>query len=314
MTTGDAPDQQLATAVAARQQADSLRRRLETATQHAHETEDALHAAQARLVDEQSDVDALERLSWSRILSTLKGSTTSDREREQAERDAARYAAGAAETSDRRARADVASLQAQLQALGDTDEQYAQALAAKEAWAADHEPATAARLTQIAHRRGELAAEDKEAREAFSAGAAAQQHLARAAELLESARSWSAWDTFGGGDLVSSMVKHERLDRVANELREADAALQAFSRELADLHLEGIEAVNVSPLMRTFDVWFDNIFTDLAVRRRIIDAQEKVADSRLRIEEVLQDLQRRGQQIRAELADLEAERERLLLS
>lgn len=313
MDTGEAPDQQLATAVAARQQAGSLRQRLETATQHAHQTADARHRAQAKLGDEQADVDALEHLSWSRILSTLKGSTASDREREQAERDAARYTAGAAEAADRAAQADVASLQAQLAGLGDTEQQYAEALRAKESWAQQHDAVTGRRLDEIAHRRGELAAEDKEAREAFEAGTTAQQHLTGAAQLLDSARSWSAWDTFGGGDFFSSMAKHQRLDSVAAELRRADAALQSFTRELADLHLEGIEAVNIGPMMRTFDVWFDNIFTDLAVRRRIIDAQAQVADTSRRVDQVLQDLQRRARAIRAELADLEAERERLLL-
>jgi hypothetical protein len=313
MSTGEEPDQQLASAVAARQQAEALRRRLDTATQHARETAEASRQAQSMLAGEQADLDALEHLSWSRILSTLKGSHATDLEREQAERDAARYRAGVAEAADRTAQAEVSSLQTQLASLGDTEEQYAEALAGKESWTQVHDPATATRLDEIAHRRGELAAEDREAREAFAAGTAAQQHLSSAARLLDSARSWSAWDTFGGGDFISSMVKHQRLDSVADELRRADAALQSFGRELADLSLDGVATVNITPLMRTFDVWFDNIFTDLAVRRRIIEAQEQVAATSRRVGEVLQDLQRRGQQIAQELAALDAERERLLV-
>ena len=83
MTTGEAPDRQLASAVAARQQAGSLCRRLETATQHAQETAEALHNAQGKLAGEQGDVDALEHLSWSRILSAMEGSPATDLEREQ---------------------------------------------------------------------------------------------------------------------------------------------------------------------------------------------------------------------------------------
>lgn len=313
MTMGDAPDQQLAAAVAARHEAEGLRRRVETATQHARETAEALRRAEKVLADEQADVEALEHLSWSRILSALKGSHADDLQREEAQRDAARYTAGVADAANRTAQAEVASLQAQLATLGDTDRQYADALAAKESWTQAHDPATASRLDEIAHRRGELTAEDKEAREAFAAGTAAQQHLGGAGRLLDSARSWSAWDTFGGGDLFTSMVKHQRLDEVAGQLRQADAALQAFTRELADLRLEGIEAVNISPMMRTFDVWFDNIFTDLAVRRRIIEAQDRVADTSSRVDDVLHRLQRRGQAIRDELASLAQERERLLV-
>lgn len=312
MSTGEEPDQQLASAVAARQQAEALRRRLDTATQHARETAEASQQARSTLADEQADVDALEHLSWSRILSTLKGSHATDLEREQAERDAARYRAGVAEAADRTAQAEVSALQTQLTSLGDTEEQYAEALAAKESWTQVHDPATATRLDEIAHRRGELAAEDREAREAFAAGTAAQQHLASAARLLDSARSWSAWDTFGGGDFISSMVKHQRLDSVADELRRADAALQSFGRELADLSLDGVATVNITPLMRTFDVWFDNIFTDLAVRDRINKAQEKVSQARQSVRAIVDDLGRRRTTIAAEVAALGRERASIL--
>lgn len=61
-------------------------------------------AAVLDLSREERDVTALDSLSWSRILSTLRGSRTSDLDREKAEAQAARYAAGVAlarSTSDR---------------------------------------------------------------------------------------------------------------------------------------------------------------------------------------------------------------------
>ncbi|HET8559590.1 MAG TPA: hypothetical protein VFL69_03650, partial [Marmoricola sp.] len=126
-------------------------------------------------------------------------------------------------------------------------------------------------------------------------------------------RAWSAWDTFGGGDFLSSIAKQHKLDGVARELRRVDAALQSFTRELGDLDLSGVEAVNLSPLMRTFDVWFDNIFTDLAVRRRIVEAQQKVVDARRRVGRVLDELEARRRAVGHELAALARERERLLV-
>ena len=121
------------------------------------------------------------------------------------------------------------SLQSQLAALGDVEAAYTNALTAKEEWVRAHDPQVARRLEEIATERGQLAAEDHEALEAYNAGVTAHQHLADAVRLLESARSWSTWDTFGGGGMITDMVKYDKLDQVHDQLREADAALRAFS-------------------------------------------------------------------------------------
>jgi hypothetical protein len=65
--------------------------------------------------------------------------------------------------------------------------------------------------------------------------------------------------------------------------------------------------------MRTFDVWFDNIFSDMAVRSRIEDAARRVHHALGQVEQALGALQERGHAIARELADLDARREKLLL-
>ena len=141
----------------------------------------------------------------------------------------------------------------------------------------------------------------------------AREHLVQAQRLLGSAESWSAWDTFGGGGLITDMVKYDRLDQVAEVLRRADLALHAFTRELADVHLAGVEGVQVDGLTRTFDVFFDNIFSDLAVRSRIQDAGRRVHRAVSDVDRTLVGLSERGRGIAAELAALARQREELLL-
>lgn len=296
-----------------RREAAALRQRLEAATRHADTTNGRVQEARDRLTDESEDVARLESLSWTRILSTLKGDHTSDVEREAAERDAARYVVADAEARDEMARRDVEALQAQLDGLGDVDRCYADALAAKERWVSSHSPEVARELVEIAERRGALAAEDTEAREAHAAGLAARDLLVHARQLLGTARSWSTWDTFGGGGLFTDMMKYDKLDQVSQVLRRADVALAAFSRELADLHLAGIEAVQLDGMTRTFDVFFDNIFSDLAVRSRIQDAEVRVVHVQQAVEDTLHALDVRGRAIADELVDLDRRREHLLL-
>lgn len=312
MTDGGAAqsaDQRLEHAAQARHEAEGLRRRLEAATLYADQTTVRVQEARDRLVDETEDVEKLESLSWTRILMTLRGAQLTALERETAEREAARYAVADAETRDEVAWRDVAGIQAQLDELGDVDATYVEALTAKEEWVSGHDAGVAAQLAALAERRGVLSAE---AREAYEAGAAALDLLTHAQQLLGSAGSWSTWDTFGGGGLLTDMVKYDKLDQVSEVLRAADIALGQFSRELADLEVAGVGGVEVDGMTRTFDVFFDNIFTDLAVRSRIRDAESRVEHSIGAVTRTLERLNERGRALAAELVDLTEQREDLL--
>jgi hypothetical protein len=269
-------------AAQARREAEGLRVRLDAAARHADETAKRVQEARDRLEDESEDVDRLESMSWSRIASAVRGRRSTDLERERAEREAARYQVA-----------------------------HAEALTAQE-WSSS-DPDLVHRLAVVAERRGALLAEDREAREAHAAGLAARNLLLEARRTLGSAGSWATWDTFGGGGLLTDMVKYDRLDRVAALLREADGALTAFSRELADLDLGGVGGVQVDGLTRTFDIFFDNVFSDWAVRSRIREAEVRVAQTLVSVEALLQELTLRGLRYADELAGLEREREGLLL-
>ncbi|HEX6874425.1 MAG TPA: hypothetical protein VF165_02095 [Nocardioidaceae bacterium] len=305
---------ELEKAVAAREEHLSLTRRLDGSAPHLADLEKHLEDVRRVLDSETTDVEKLESFSVAKIWAHLKGSHLTDLERETAEREAARYAVAEAEARLDAMQRDRAALESRRTELGDVEERYREALAAKEAWVAQNGAGSGAELAGIAERRGELTALDKEAREAHAAGRAAHELLSQTASLLGSAGSWSTWDAFGGGGMLTDMMKYDKVDRATETLRRADIALAAFSRELADVHLPQVRGVQVDQLMRTFDVWFDNIFSDMAVRARIEDAARRVDHALGQVEQALDALQQRGREIARELADLDARRETLLLS
>jgi hypothetical protein len=310
--TGPAPDEQLATAVQARLDARGLDGRIEGARVRAEISRGRAQTLAARLTAEERDVERLQKLSWSRTLSALRGSHSTDLERETAERDAARYEADVAESRALTDQREVESLLSRRGELGDVEAAYAAALGAKEEWLAGRDHTLAARLREIADERGRLGAEDRENREAFEAGRRAHQHLSDAAASLDSARSWSSWDTFGGGGLFSDAMKYDRLDAVGQDLRQADTALRSFTDELADVHLPAVRSLEIGSMTTTFDVWFDNIFSDWAVRDRIVEAGERVQVALTEVARVLDRLQARGGEIAERLGVLTSERETLL--
>lgn len=70
---------------------------------------------------------------------------------------------------------------------------------------------------------------------------------------MDSARSWGTYDTWFGGGLFSSMIKHGRIDEAEGYLHAVDAALERLRRELADVQMEGAppSAGSVSDLTHT---------------------------------------------------------------
>lgn len=306
------PDDALAAASAARREAAGLRTRIEAAEANLAATAALVAERSAALTDAESDVERLESLSFTKILANLRGSRATDLERESAERDAARYAARDAEARHVQAQTELDAARSRLDGLGDVDAAYATALNAKEAWATGHDPALAERLTALATRRGELDSEDREAKEAHDAGVTAHNQIAEAVTTLSSARAWSGWDTFMGGGLFTDLVKHSKLDQVAQQVREADVSLRAFSRELADLRLADVPALNLSSALTAFDVWFDNLFSDLMVLDRINESLVRLTSAAAQVRLLVLGLRERRQTIATELAAIATERDQLL--
>jgi chromosome segregation ATPase len=303
---------QLEQAAADREERTQLTRRVEASEPHLVHLEGRLEELRRKLGDETADVERLESFSGAKVWAHLKGSHASDVERETAERDAARYAAAEAEARVESMRRDRAALESRLGDLEDAEQRFREALTAKEAWLQENGSAAAASLVEIAERRGELQALDKELREAHEAGREAHGLLSHASSLLGSAGSWSTWDAFGGGGLLTDMMKYDKVDQASDALRRADVALTRFSRELADVELPSVHGVQVDQMMRTFDVWFDNFFSDMAVRSRIQDAAQRVAGALTQVERALGAIEERGRDLGRELAELERRREELV--
>lgn len=313
MSEGAAEPTPIERAVRDREERDRLRRRRDTTADHVDWCEKKVAEARRALQDESADVAALESFSWSRIAAGFAGTRDSDLMRERSEEEAARYAVAAAEAPLAAAVEELAAAEHALATLGDVDAAYARALDARQAELEGTSGPTARRLREIAQRRGELLAQDRELVEAHSAGRAAAQLFADADGLLGSARSWSTWDAFGGGGMLTDAMKYDRLDQATRVLQRADVALGRFARELGDVGPGGIGALGTGGLTRTFDVFFDNIVSDLAVRSRITDAAERVTVASSAVARALGRLELQRADVTRELTDLAAEREELLV-
>ncbi|WP_144119086.1 hypothetical protein [Catellatospora sichuanensis] len=262
---------------------------------------------------EARDVVRLETVTLTRVIAALRGTRHDAIAREKAEADAAAYRLARARADADALRRELDGVGARLAALQDAPGRYAAVLDEKEsALAATGDP-RARRLLELAEERGVAEAETKEIREAQHAAEAASTALLQLRKLLDSAGSWSTYDTFFGGGVISSAIKHDRLDEAATAAALADQRIAALNAELADIPGGGTAAtLTIDRLTRFLDVWFDNIFTDLAVRDRIKQAQARAEHCDQQVAGIGQQLDRRLAQMRARLAQLAAEREQTL--
>ncbi|WP_114424348.1 hypothetical protein [Nocardioides houyundeii] len=171
---------------------------------------------------------------------------------------------------------------------------------------------TDARLTEMASRQGALDAELVQLDGALTAADTAQRALGEAARELGSAGDWATYDTFLGGGVFADLAKHHRLDRAGALMRHADAALRHLAAELADVQVAAVGEVGVPELTRTLDIWFDNIFSDWAVRDRIKEASARVHHLRAAVDALGHELARRRAGVQAAQAELAVGRRSML--
>jgi len=287
--------------------------RLARAREAERKAQETVGAARALLDDAAEDVKALESFSPTRIWATLRGSRDTDLDREQAEHQAAQYEVARAEAFVASAQEEVRRSEAALGALGDVAARREKALIAMEDWLIASGGTASDELTRIAGELGAVQAESTEVQEAIAAGDHAAWCLNEAGRRLGSAGGWATYDTFFGGGMFSDVMKYDHMDEAQRLLHEADRALKTFAAELADVGLEVVvQGLALDGLTHTFDFWFDNIFTDWAVKERI----DRAARSTDQASQVVAELRNRLAQRARDLADqqsaLVADRERLL--
>lgn len=290
----------------------SLERRLVVLTEEVARAERAASQAHADLRAEETDVARLESWSPTRILAGLRGNRDADLTREQAEADLARMRASSADAALDRARHQEHEVRTRLVTCADADARLSAALWAKEQWFVQSGDSRGERLSAILAQHGAARDHLREITEAQAAAAAAHAVLRDVVSLLGDAHGLATYDTFFSGGLVTDVMKYGRLDRAQARLRDADSALAHLASELADVGLDGPGSIQVDQLTQFLDVFFDNIFSDWAVRGRVRDALDRVRRMLGRLEDLAEVLARQAAEVEEVLGDLQAERQRLL--
>jgi hypothetical protein len=310
----DEIEQRLAAAARAAREYDLCQQQQAQLRTHEQAAAADLDAARQQYAGDEKDVARLEHLSLTRVLAALHGAREDQLAREKAEADAAHYKLAQAQQRLDAARAELASLQERLTQLAGAPQAYAAALTEKEQYLTRSEDPRGARLLTLADEHGRLSAELDELHRASGDADAAVRALTDVQDRLGNAANWSTFDTYFDHGMVANAIKHDRIDQAAQAAREADQRLAALRSDLSDLggYEPTAPRLEVSSGFKFADIFFNNIFTDLAVGRQIRDAQNNVDQSIQQVRALQGRLADQGGKVTERLDAMAAERQQLL--
>lgn len=113
--------------------------------------------------------------------------------------------------------------------------------------------------------------------EAIRAANEALEHLGQAADLLDDASRWGVVDMLGG-NMVTTLLKHRKIDDAQDEVNAAKRALQLFVGRIEGIDGVGLN-VELGGVLQFFDIFCDNIINDLFAQRRIKESQRRVDEA-----------------------------------
>ncbi len=154
----------------------------------------------------------------------------------------------------------------------------------------------------------------KEIDEALSACRKLIASLSNAKDDLASAKSWGLFETLGEG-LISDVVKEDQLKRVSQYILDSGDKAKLLTSELSDLKpYFDFEILEINALSNSYDIFFDQIFSDSAIQSQIDDAYLKICKNQALAESVHKKLEALGSDTMNNLETITQKRNEVLLS
>lgn len=263
--------------------------------------EKTLTKLEESLKKEYKDVANLEKLTWSNLIATLMKNKDEKLEKEQQEYLVAKLKYDEFKANVEMLRENINRVLERYNSLNHVENEYKTLMKKKsELIKLYGNNDNKAQLTAIEKSLDEQLKEKKEIEEAEIAGKELLRAANNAKSSLDEAKNWGIFD-IAGGDMLSSMVKHNKINEAQSHFRRVGNLINRFNKELGDIQIEGISFSNTTI---AFDIFFDNIFTDFSVQNKINASLDKVRHLIRCVENTLSDLNTQKQIINSNISNL----------
>lgn len=270
-----------------------------------------LEALFTKLEKEKVDVEKLERVSLTALFYSVLGSREQQLEKERQELLSAQLVYQQTKHQVDFLEQERDYLTQQLKTLKDVDSEYESLLSEKEQLLRQSNKPVASELVAFSEPIANLNSEVKEINEAITAGNDVISGLEQVIEALGSAAGWGTWDMLGGG-LISTAVKHSRIDDAKWYINEVQAKMSQFKRELADVRKNVELQLEVGGLETFADFFFDSLIVDWIVQSKIVDSLEQSKQAKNVIAQAVEELENQKKNAQEKIDDLQEKRAQLI--
>jgi hypothetical protein len=264
-----------------------------------------------KLAEEKADVDKLQGLGLTALFYTILGSKEEQLEIERQELLTATLKFEEAKSAIEALQLESAQLVAELGEYDDLESEFHEILEAKIKFIKENNYPQGKELLELTELESSITSYQKEIKEAIQAGQETISALESAAQDLQSAENWGTWDMLGGG-LISTAVKHSRIDSAQNSINLAQQKLRTFQRELADIEGQKDGVFDIDGLTKFADYFFDNLITDWIVQRKITDSLDQTNNQLKEITSIIEALEADSAKSVEKLAEVKAKRVKLV--
>lgn len=256
---------------------------------------------------ENVDVENLERKGLTWLFYTVLGSREQQVEKERQELLSAQLKYQQTKHQVEFLERDRNYLVQRLAELTAVEDEYQSLLTEKEDLLHQLDHPVAGKLIESTEQIAKHEAELLEIRQAIEAGKILIADLDRVIDSLDSAQNWGVWDMLGGG-LVSSVIKHSRLDDAHKAVYQVQFTLSRFIRELADVQNQVDIQIEISEFERFADLWFDGLIFDWVVQSKISASLEQSKRAKSKITQAVKELEAQNELIQMDVIDLQRKR------
>lgn len=304
-------DQQILDAKESLRTKKDLERSLTTVRQSLQRQRQSLWELETKLAQESADVEALERVSLRGLFLIALGSKEEQLEKERQEFLLVKLKYDECKEAIDTLEQEVANLEQQVEQLGDVEARYRSLLERKEKVLLQTDREDAERLLELSEAEADARADLRELREAISAGSNVVNSLDSVVSALRGAENWGTVDLLGGG-ILTTAVKHSRVDEARRWAHQAQQGLRRFRRELTDLESDVYVDIELGGFETFADYFFDGLIADWVVQARIDRSLDRAIDVRQRVQTIVDDLQRALKQVQRRAERIKNERQKLI--
>lgn len=211
-------------------------------------------------------------------------------------------------------RYEIGKLEAERRQLADSQAQYDALHYEKTKLLLQENGPTAQRIIDLGEQVAACNNNVREIREAISAGNEVLQSLGEATKSLGSAEGWGMWDMFGGGGLITDMVKHSHIDDASAAAQRTQSLLRRFRTELADVRISSDVQIEIGGFAKFADFFFDGLIADWFMQSKINASQESVRKVDGQVRHVLSKLADMERRESDSIREIEAELDSLVVN